>query len=285
MNVGFIGLGTLGKAMAKRLLSEGVKLVLWNRTREKAKEFGLEIADSPAALVSAVDVLLLNLFDSEAVNAVMQGNKGILKGECRGKIIIDTTTNHFNPVKAFHSRVREAGAAYIEAPVLGSVVPASQGNLTVLVSGERTPYGKVLPLLERIGKNIFFLEEPGLATKMKLINNLTLGSFMATIAEALALGENVGIARKDVLDILAAGGGNSLVLNAKREKLLKEDFTTHFSTDCIYKDLHCLQDLAASLGKPLFSATVVKELFAAARSKGMGKEDFSAVYKVVKQFI
>jgi len=283
MNVGFIGLGTLGRTIAKRLISEGVELNLWNRTRKKAHGLGMKVADSPAALVSSVDTLFLNLFDSEAVKDVMTGEEGLLKGDCKGKIIIDTTTNHFEPVKDFHINIKKAGGGYIEAPVLGSVVPASQGKLTVLVSGERESYGKVLPLLERIGRNIFFLEKPALATKMKLINNLTLGSFMATIAEALSFGEAAGIEKENILDILAAGGGNSLVLNAKREKLLKEDFSTHFSTDCIYKDLHCLQDLANTLKKPLFSATVVKELYGLARSRGMGKEDFSALYKVLKE--
>jgi len=282
MRVGYIGLGTLGKTMVRRLISEGVELTLWNRTRNKCEGLGMKIASSPAELISSVDTLFLNLFDSQAVNTVLGGEKGILSGDCKGKIIVDTTTNHFEPVAAFYEKTKKAGAHYLESPVLGSVVPALQGNLTVLVSGDREPYGKVLPLLERIGRNIFFLEEPGLATKMKLINNLALGSFMATIAEALSFGEAVGIDKENVLDILAAGGGNSLVLNAKREKLLKEDFSTHFSTDCIYKDLHCLQDLASTLKKPLFSASAVKELFGLARSMGMGGEDFSAIYKVVK---
>ncbi len=282
MNVGFIGLGNLGKALVGRLVSEGVSLTVWNRTREKASGLDLPIADSPSALISRVDVLFLNLFDSKAVSSVLTGDKGILKAECRGKIIIDTTTNHFDSVGSFHELLAGAGASYLEAPVLGSVVPASKGLLTILVSGERPAYEKALPYLEKIGKDIFYLEEPALATKMKLINNLVLGSFMATLAEAIVLGEKTGIDKETVIDILSSGAGNSLVLNAKREKIINEDFSTHFSSSLIYKDLHYLQDLARTLKSPAFTASVTKELFAMTLLRGMEDLDFSAIYRVLK---
>ena len=213
----------------------------------------------------------------------MTGENGLLSGDIQGKIIVDLSTNHFNTVQSFHQICAEAGCSYMESPVLGSVVPASQGALTVLVSGKESGYEQVKPLLENIGNNLFFLKQPGLATKMKLINNLALGSFMATIAEALALAEDCGILREDVLDILAAGGGNSLVLNAKKKKLLVEDFSTHFSNALIYKDLHCLQDLAYEQKKTLFTGSVVKELFAKTFEQGFAHEDFSAIYKVFRR--
>src|SRR5512139_3523379 len=193
MKAGFIGLGHLGKAMAKRLISEGIELMVWNRTREKASDLGALLADSPAALLSQVEILFMNLFDSAAVEAVLAGRDGILKGDCTGKIIIDTTTNHFELVAYFHELLKKHGGFYLESPVLGSVVPASQGALTVLVSGDKNAFDKALPWIEKIGQNIFFLGKPAMATKMKLINNLALGSFMATIAEALAFGESAGI--------------------------------------------------------------------------------------------
>jgi len=105
---------------------------------------------------------------------------------------------------------------------------------------------------------------------------------MATIAEALALAEDVGIDKEEVLDILAVGGGNSLVLNAKRAKLLADDYSTHFSNALIYKDLHCLQDLANEQKKPLFTGAVVKELYAQTFDRGLDQEDFSAIYKLFK---
>jgi len=283
MKAGFIGLGNLGRAMAGRLAAQGVELVVWNRTREKAEKLGVEVADSPASLVSQVDITFLCLFDSRAVESVATGEGGLLEGEVEGKVIVDTTTNHFEAVLRFHRMFEEHGAHYLEAPVLGSVVPASQGKLTVLVSGERQAYERALPYIEKIGEKIFYLGEPALATKMKLVNNLTLGSFMAAIAEALVFGEAIGLSREKVLEILASGAGNSMVLNAKREKLLREDFSTHFSSALIYKDLHYLQDLARELGRPLFMGSVAKELFAMTFARDVSDLDFSVIYRVLRE--
>lgn len=283
MKTGFLGLGHLGKAMAKRLIDEGVELIVWNRTREKAADLGVKIAGSPAEVMAEAGVVFLNLFDSAAVESVMSGKGGLCEGDCAGKIVIDTTTNHFDAVEKFHKALKEKGGFYLESPVLGSVVPASQGTLTVLVSGEKTAFDHASPLIEKIGKNIFYLEKPSLATKMKLINNLVLGSFMAALAEAIAFGEDAGIDKAEVIDILSAGAGNSLVLNAKKEKLLKEDFSTHFSSSLIYKDLHYLQDLAKNLKRPLFMGSIAKELYGMTFSKNLGELDFSAVYKLLRE--
>ncbi len=284
MKTGFIGLGHLGSAIAKRLMSEGVDLIVWNRTREKAAALGAEAAETPAALIPKADIIFLNLFDSEAVSSVLEGRAGLLEGGCSGKIIIDTTTNHFERVLYFHELLKERGGHYLEAPVLGSVVPALQGNLTVLVSGEKGVYERARPLLEKIGKHIFYLEEPVLAIKMKLVNNVVLGAFMAALAEAAAFGEKAGIDKAAVIDILSAGAGNSAVLNAKKDKLLKEDFSAHFSSALIYKDLHYAQDLARSMKIPLFTGSIAKELFGMTFPKGIADLDMSAVYKVMKEY-
>jgi 3-hydroxyisobutyrate dehydrogenase len=280
MNVGFIGLGHLGKTIAGHLINEGIDLTVWNRTREKAEGMGVPVAASPRELAERSDIVILNLFDSTAVEEVLAGTKGILSGNCAGKIIIDTTTNHFDQVTGFHDLCRAHEVSYLECPVLGSVVPASQGTLTVLISGDRAVYGNVRPLLEKLGKTHFFLGEPALATKMKLVNNLVLGSYMATCAEAVSLGEAAGISRSDCIDILLAGAGNSMVLNAKKDKLKNEEFSTHFSSALIYKDLHYLQDLCRTMKKPLVTGSMVKEVFALTRSKGIDHLDFSAVYRI-----
>jgi len=281
MHAGFIGLGHLGKAIAGRLLECGHTLSAWNRSLEKTGGMAVETAASPAALAENADVIFTCLFDSQAVREVLTVPSGLLS-VATGKTIVDLTTNHFRDVLDFHELCKQAGFVYLEAPVLGSVVPASQGALTILVSGPRQRYEHIKPILEDLAAHLFFLEVPGLATRMKLINNLTLGSFMATLAEAVALGESAGINKTEVIEILAVGGGNSMVLNAKKAKLLNDDYSTHFSNALIYKDLHCLQDLAFELKKPLFSASAVKELFARTFEKGIDREDFSAIYKLFK---
>ena len=283
MQLGFIGLGHLGKAIAGRLLECDHTLTVWNRTVAKAEGMQVEIAPDPISVARNTNIIFLCMFDSSAVHCVLSQENGLLSGDISGKIIIDLSTNHFKDVAHFHDLVKKAGAIYLEAPVLGSVVPASQGALTVLVSGDKAGYTEVKSILENIGQHLFYLSEPALATKMKLINNLTLGSFMATIAEAVSLGEDIGMKKEELLEILSVGGGNSLVLNAKKGKLLEEDFSTHFSSSLIYKDLHCLQDLAYEQKKTLFTGAVTKELYARTFEQGIDQEDFSAIYKLFKK--
>jgi 3-hydroxyisobutyrate dehydrogenase len=283
MHLGFIGLGYLGKAIAKRLLDCGHTLSVWNRTPSKADGMEANVVSAPISVADEADIILLCLFDSNAVHSVLTQENGLLSGEISGKVIVDVTTNHFKEVSVFYNLCKEAGCMYLEAPVLGSVVPASQGTLTILISGEKTGYDKAKGVLENIGKHLFYLAKPSLASKMKLINNLALGSFMATLAEALSFGEKIGIEKKEVLEILSVGGGKSLVLDAKKNKLLAEDFSTHFSNALIYKDLQCLQDLAYDLKKPLFTGATIKELYARTFEEDMDQEDFSAIYRLFKK--
>ncbi len=283
MNLGFIGLGHLGKAIAGRLLDCGHALTVWNRTPSKAADMRVELASSPKSVMQKAECTFLCMFDSTAVRSVLTQKDGLLSGDISGRIVVDLSTNHFREVSTFHGFCQDAHAFYLEAPVLGSVVPASQGALTVLISGDSAAYQRVKPVLDCIGKHLFYLGEPGLATKMKLINNLALGSIMATLAEALAFGEEVGIAKGDVLEILSLGAGNSLVLNAKKNKLLEEDFSTHFSNALIYKDLHCLQELAYERKRPLFTGAVIKELYGRTFGEGIEQEDFSAIYKLFRR--
>ncbi len=291
MTVGFIGLGNLGRAMAARLTGQGIELVVWNRTKQKTDAFIAESqqngrvarATSPRDVAERAPIILLNLFDSPAVEQVLTGADGLLSVDYRGKIIIDTTTNHFQTVLRFHELVRSSGASYLEAPVLGSVVPASQGALTILVSGKRETFDAVKPQLDILAKTIFYLEQPALATKMKLINNLLLGSFITAIAEAVSLAETCGLPRESALDILASGAGNSAVLNAKRQKLIDRDFSPHFSVAAIHKDLRYLSEMVQSLGAQGAVGRTAEELFGIAEQHGLGEKDLSAVSETMRR--
>ncbi len=283
MKTGFIGLGNLGSAMAKRLINEGVNLILWNRTKSKAEAVWNKVADSPRDVAKEAEIIFLNLFDSDAVKDVLLGENGVLFADCENKVIVDTTTNHPEAVLSFYEEAKKKRAVYLEAPVLGSVVPASQGALTILVSGDKNGYEKVYPYLQRLAQNIFYLETPSLATKMKLINNLLLGVFMAAIGEAVVLAEETGVTKNTALDIFAKGAGNSMVLNEKREKLIKEDFSPHFSCAAIYKDLHYLETLAYNKKTPVTLGSVTKEIFARTFHEKLENHDFSVIYKILKK--
>jgi len=282
MTIGFIGLGNLGSAIAKRLASVGEEVIVWNRSKDKVEKLGFPSKASPKELIETCDIVMMCLFDSQGVRNVLSMENGLLSANLQGKTIIDLSTNHFNDVIEFHAMVEAKGGNYLESPVLGSVVPASKGELTIVCAGKETLFLTCKPLLEKLATTLFNLKEPGMSSKMKLINNLCLGSFMATIAECTALGEACGIDKTELLEILGAGGGKSLVLAAKTQKLINEDFSPHFSNAAINKDLHCLQDLAYSMNRPLYTASVVKELYSKMKELGKGEEDFCSIYQLFK---
>jgi len=282
MSIGFIGLGSLGQAICTRLSEVGEEVVVYNRTRSKIEDLGYKIANTPKELLKNNDIIFLCLFDSPAVEDILNMENGLLCDELKGKTIIDLSTNHYDNVLKFHEIVEKAGGKYLENPVFGSIAPALQGALTLVSSGKKEVFDEVKPILEKIGKEIFFLKTPSAASKMKLINNLCLGSFMATIAECTSLAEDCSIPKEKALEILGVGGGQSLVLKAKTQKLISEDFSTQFSNNAISKDLHCLQDLAYSMKKPLYTASVPKELFSKMKQDGRGEEDFSSIYSLFK---
>lgn len=280
--IGYVGLGNLGRAMAGRLETVGETLAVWNRTPGRCGGLKAGVAETPAELMNCSQTVIMCLFDSAAVEQVLTAPDGLLAGDCRGKLLIDTTTNDFREVEGFHALCGKAGARYLESPVLGSVVPASQGKLTVVVSGERSDYEEARPLLEKLGQSLFYLGAPGRATRMKLINNLVLGSFMAALAEAVAAAEAAGLSKAEALEVLAAGAGNSLVLNAKRAKLAEEDYAPHFSVDAIHKDLGLMAALAETTSSRAVMTAAAKRLFGETASRGLGKSDLAAIYAVIK---
>ncbi|QKF65884.1 3-hydroxyisobutyrate dehydrogenase family beta-hydroxyacid dehydrogenase [Arcobacter venerupis] len=282
MKIGFIGLGNLGRAICTRLSSLDIELKVYNRNKEKIKDLAYDKVNSPKDLLKECDVIFLCLFDSNAVRDILTGDNGLLCEDLKGKTIIDLTTNHYTDVLEFHKMVNDIGGNYLENPVFGSVAPALKGQLTVVSSGKVEVFEKVKPILEKIALEIFFLEKPSSATKMKLINNLCLGSFMATLAECTALAESCEIPKSKALEILGVGGGQSLILKAKTQKLIDEDFSAHFSNNAINKDLHLLQNLAYELKRPLYSAAVPKELFSKMKMMGKGEEDFCSIYQLFK---
>ncbi|MDI3474826.1 MAG: 3-hydroxyisobutyrate dehydrogenase, partial [Thermococcaceae archaeon] len=248
-----------------------------NRTIEKAKGFK-NVARTPEEVAEKCYVIFLSLYDSEAVRQV---SERLLTADLRGKIIVDTTTNHHEKVLEFHEMYRNVGAFYLESPVIGSVVPARNGQ--ILVSGEREAFEKVRPYLEKLGRKIFHFEEPGKATKLKLINNFVLGAFMAALGEAIALGEKAGIPKEELIEVLENGAGNSVVLKAKKAKLLGDDYSTHFSVKNLVKDLSYAYDLAVALRKAALLNATVRELYRLAFERGMEELDFSVVYKLLRE--
>ncbi|GAB6077323.1 NAD(P)-dependent oxidoreductase [Hydrogenobaculum acidophilum] len=281
MKVGFIGFGNLGSAIARRLKSLGVEVIVYNRTKSKVIDF--KAVDYPYELLQETDLIVVNVFDSLASKEMIFGENGLVKGNLKGKTIIDTTTNHYAYVKEAYEALKSLGAHYLDAPVLGSVIPASKGELVMLVGGDEEVFKSVEELLKLFTKERIYMGKVPNGTYGKLINNIVLGTFMDAIAQAFGIGETVGLSKELILKFLEIGAGNSYILNVKKQKLLEEDFSPQFSVKAIYKDLHYVQDLLKDFGLFSFSLSSVKETYGLAIKSDMADLDFSAIYNLYKK--
>lgn len=280
MEIGFIGFGYLGKAIIERLISQKVKVEIWNRSLEKIeKEY--KVVKHPKELAQKFEFIGLCLSDSSAVREVLT-SENLLKGSVKGKTIIDFTTNSYPEVIEFYEVLKKEGANYLESPVIGSIVPAKEGKLILLVSGEKEIFERAKPFLEKISQKIFYFSSPGKATQAKLINNYVFACFLTTLSSAIVLGEKAGFSKEQILEILASGAGNSTVLNAKKEKLIKEDFSTHFSVKNMIKDLFYFDKLLKEIKGISFEADLAKEIFKLAQIKGYQEKDVSVIYQIFK---
>ncbi|MCS6997782.1 MAG: NAD(P)-dependent oxidoreductase [Aquificaceae bacterium] len=280
MRAGFVGLGSLGKAIAKRLSEQGVELLVWNRSREKALELGLPVAESPAELIGQVERVFLIVFDSQASEEVIFGKGGLVEGGVEGKTIIDMTTNHHRYASMAYQEIRKLGGYYLDAPVLGSVIPAQKGELTMLVGGDEEKFEENRHILEKFCKNVLYVGRAGDATRLKLINNMVLGGFMQVLSEAIAVGELAGFKRELLIEVLEKGAGKSYLLEVKKKKLLEREYSVHFSVDLIHKDLHYAEDMIRELSTFSFAVQNVKNAYGLARFLGRGGEDFSVLVEL-----
>lgn len=281
MKAGYVGLGSMGRAQAMRLIESGFDLMVWNRTAERAQGVPAEAAETPAQVMDECDVVFVCVFDGDAMRDVAAGPDGLFAAPRReGTVVVDCTTNSYDDAVAFHNLFAEHDIAYLEAPVLGSVVPASRGELVALVSGEEPPLVAAEPYLHAIASEVVYMPPPGSATAMKLAANLVVGVTTAVIAEATALAAAAGIPAERALDILEFGPAARQVA-AKREMLLSRDFTPQFSTAAVLKDLINAGVLAGTLEVPIEVSDAARALYGEAADAGRGPEDFSAVFDLL----
>jgi len=278
--IGWIGLGHMGLPMAINLKNAGFDIKVWNRTIEKAKNSGLPYTETLEELIKDREIIITMLYDS---NSVLDIYSKIIKNNIKNKLFIDMTTVHPETAKNIANMIIKNEAYFLEAPVIGSVIPAQKGVLTILISGDENIYKNNLDIFSVLGKEIFFMGDYGMASTMKLINNAVLGSFFNVLCEAFIFAKKAGIDEKLTLKVLENGAGKSMVLDAKKEKLLNNDYSTHFSTGLIHKDLTYALDVANKLGVVSQFTAISREYYNSAKSNNLTDMDFSVVFEIFKK--
>lgn len=286
MNIGFVGLGIMGSAMAANLQKAGYKLTVWNRAADKCSQLlanGAVVAVSPKAVAKTSDIVISMMADPAAVAAVRDGSDGIIAGLKPGSGYIDMSTVDEETAQQSGQLCTSKGALFLEAPVAGSRKPAEDATLTIMTAGDRTLYDKAYPLLEKMGKKILFLGEVGNAARMKLANNLIMGGMLTAFCEGMALAVKTGLDTGQLLDVLDSGAMSNPMFRMKGNLVAQNtDFPVAFPLKHMQKDLRLALQLAEESGQPLFATATVNELFKKALAEGLGDSDFSAVSRVIR---
>jgi 3-hydroxyisobutyrate dehydrogenase-like beta-hydroxyacid dehydrogenase len=274
----------MGGRMADRLMSKGHTVTGYNRTKAKAQwliDRGLRWAASPRAVAEAADVVFVMVTDSAALEAVADGDDGLVAGLGPGKIVIDMSTVSPAASRALVERVRARGADMVDSPVSGSVLTLEQGKLTMMVGGRTETFNAIRPLLLDVGQKATHVGDNGLAVSMKIATNVSIAVQMLAFAESVLLAEKAGIARKTAVEVLTNSAVASPMVQYRGPMVLGLPDEAWFDMTMMQKDTTLALEMGRRLGVPLPTTAVANEFLTAGRATGLGDKDFAAVFHVL----
>jgi len=283
--IGFIGLGLMGQPMARRLLEAGYPLTVWNRTAEKAMDLlaaGASWSTSPKAVAQASDVVITMVTDSAASEEVSCGAGGVLEGAHPGLILIDMSSIAPEMSRSIAERAKSSGVPMLDAPVTGNPKVASDGKLGIMVGGPKETFDACLPIFEKLGVKVVYVGGNGMGTTLKLVNNLIMGVAIEAVAEALVLATKAGIDPRKVIEITSVGGARTGAMETRGPRMIKREFSPHFSANNMHKDLSMALKLAEECGVSLPATSISREILRAAKSQGKGELDSCVVLTVLE---
>ena len=274
----------MGQAMAGRLLAAGFPLAVYNRTRAKAEALlaqGAVWAESPAELTTQSDIVLTSLTDDRAVEQVYLGRQGLLGGQPAGRLFVEMSTIRTATIWALRTRVEERGARLLDAPVSGTLEPARQGQLLIMVGGAAEDLDRARPVLAVLGRRIVHLGPSGAGMTMKLVLNMPMAIFWASLGEALAIGRQHGLAMEQMLDLYLDSPVALPALRAKVPLLLGAPHEVAFDVTGVRKDLLAMIATAQEGGVPTPTASAALAQFAAATAAGYGERDLAFLIQYI----
>ncbi|HEY6141890.1 MAG TPA: NAD(P)-dependent oxidoreductase [Flavobacterium sp.] len=276
--IGWIGLGNMGNPMVKNLLKANYEVTVYNRTKEKEQELihlGATSAASPQELIEKCDIVFTMLTNDEAVKDVFQNETGLLSKPQAGKLIINMSTISPETSRYLGEISSKHKIGFLEAPVSGSVKPAQDGTLVILVGGNAENYEKAKPLFDVLGKSSLLLGEVGVGSSAKLAINYFLGLNIQGLAETVLFAEKNGVSRENMLSIVNQGACGNGITNIKTASLLANQYPAAFALKHLHKDLNLAKN--EGLDSPLFHPLL--DSFQKAQNNGLGEEDVMAIIK------
>jgi 3-hydroxyisobutyrate dehydrogenase-like beta-hydroxyacid dehydrogenase len=285
-SVAFLGLGIMGRPMARNLARAGFELAVWTRDEAKrtdaARELGGRAASTPAEAADGATVAISMVPDSPEVESVLLGPDGAADGLSEGSLCIDMSTIAPSASRAIAERLRERSLRFLDAPVTGSRPKAEDGTLTIMAGGEGDDFEQARPLFEAMGELVVHVGPQGHGSMIKLINNTLSAVNAAALGEGLTLARRAGLDTDKLRQVVGAGSGASTMLELKAEPMLAGRFEPLFKLQHMLKDVrHCLAE-ARILGLELPLAGRAEELYARAADAGHGEDDFAAVVTSIR---
>lgn len=283
--IAFVGLGTMGTAMVRRLLRAGLRTTVYNRGRAPAEALAAEgayVAASPREAAAEADVVIAMVTDDAASRAVWEGEHGALSGARRGALAIESSTISVPRARALEPLAARRGVDFLEAPVMGSRDQAASGELVFLAGGEASHVERARPVLAHLGRSIQHVGPSGAGATLKLVANALLGAQIAALVEAFAFLEKQGLALEPAFAALTSGSAASPVVRAVAPRLLAGDHQPRFALSLLVKDLGYALAEAHSWGVDQPVTEAAHRLFARGEQQGLGPEDVSSVVKVLR---
>lgn len=284
MSAGVIGLGVMGRGMARHLAREGRLAAVWNRTRERAEtlagELGVPVAEDPAALAAACETVIICVSADADVLEVVDA---LLPGLQPGQVVVDCSTVGVDTVAEAARRTLERGASFLDAPVTGGREGAEAGTLMVMVGGEAGALQQARPDLAPFAAEIVHMGPTGYGQRAKAVNQILAAGVIQAISEALAFADASGLQRERLLPVLAGGAAGSRLLERRGERMLAGDFKPGFRMALHDKDLALCQRLLAELNVNLPLVEMTRKHYALLMARGHGDEDISALYRLKRE--
>jgi 3-hydroxyisobutyrate dehydrogenase-like beta-hydroxyacid dehydrogenase len=286
--VGVVGLGIMGSRMAANLARAGYELTVFNRTRATADawaaEHGGTVADSPAAVGAASDIVISMVVDGEQVRAVLLGEQGVAEGAAPGTLFVDMSTIAPAQTRAIGAELAERGLRMLDAPVTGSSPKAQDGTLTIMAGGAAGDFARAEPLLRVMGELVVHVGALGQGEMVKLINNAVAAANAATVGEALIVGQQTGVDLDALVEVMAKGSGGSAMLDLKASPMRAHDYTTLFKLEHMLKDVRLCLEEGEAAAVPFAAAARARDVLIAALARGHGHDDFAALIEALEEF-